>query len=162
MLCNTAQYTKVNEIGPSSRMVREAALGRRGWGTSRKSGRLHAGKSTRTHAGGDVGGGSLCLVRLPRSWAHVRTWIDRDAHACSTPRRRASPLRTPRRACTQRVSAVASSGRARTRPLEYASIELLLRRRQPEPSGRPYHDELSQRRQAPDPFHLCHIREVGR
>ena len=32
MLCNTAQYTKVYEIGPSSRMVREAALGRRGWG----------------------------------------------------------------------------------------------------------------------------------
>ena len=31
MLCNTAQYTKVYEIGPSSRMVREAALGRRGW-----------------------------------------------------------------------------------------------------------------------------------
>ena len=33
MLCNTAQYTKVYEIGPSSRMVREAALGRRGWVT---------------------------------------------------------------------------------------------------------------------------------
>ena len=32
-----------------------------------------------------------------------RTWIDRDAHARSTPRRRASPLRTPRRACTQRT-----------------------------------------------------------
>ena len=31
MLCNTAKYTKVYEIGPSSRMVREAALGRRGW-----------------------------------------------------------------------------------------------------------------------------------
>ena len=31
MLCNTAQYTKVYEIGPSSRVVREAALGRRGW-----------------------------------------------------------------------------------------------------------------------------------
>ena len=31
MLCNTAQYTKVYETGPSSRMVREAALGRRGW-----------------------------------------------------------------------------------------------------------------------------------
>ena len=35
MLCNTAQYTKVYEIGPSSRVVREAALGRRGW--ARKS-----------------------------------------------------------------------------------------------------------------------------
>ena len=33
MLCSTAQYTKVYYgIGPSSRVVREAALGRRGWG----------------------------------------------------------------------------------------------------------------------------------
>ena len=32
-----------------------------------------------------------------------RTWIGRDTHACSTQRRRASSLRTPRRACTQRT-----------------------------------------------------------
>ena len=66
----------------------------------RKSGRLHAGKSARTHAGGDVGGGSLCLARLPRSWAHVdRQRRTRTQHAETA----ASPLRTPRRACTQRT-----------------------------------------------------------
>ena len=32
ILSYTAQYTKVYETGPSSRVVREAALGRRGWG----------------------------------------------------------------------------------------------------------------------------------
>ena len=40
------------------------------------------------------------------SFAHPapgRTWIDRDAHARSTPRWRASPLRTLHRACTQRT-----------------------------------------------------------
>ena len=34
ILSYTAQYTKVYETGPSSRVVREAALGRRGWGST--------------------------------------------------------------------------------------------------------------------------------
>ena len=59
-----------------------------------------ASPHARTHAGGDVGGRSLCLVR---SSAPGRPWIGRDTHARSTQRRRASPLRTPRRACTQRT-----------------------------------------------------------
>ena len=48
----------------------------------------------------------MCMVGPCASFASPapgRTRIGRDTHARSTQRRRASPLRTPRHACTQRT-----------------------------------------------------------
>ena len=66
MLCNTAQYTKVCEIGPSSRVVREAALGRRGWGVGAAGADCACGRRARPreiaelHSGGQERALSVC------------------------------------------------------------------------------------------------------